>query len=119
MKKEMTAEKYLKRIMIEEVKENCLVRRTLELLSGKWRTHIIYELCKHESMRFGELKKAYPHITNTMLTNTLKDLVNLGIVHREQMKVERKQISRAQKEERQQQLYELKRQKRKEKHKRG
>lgn len=84
MKKEMTAEEYLNRIMTEEVKEDCPVRRTLELLSGKWRTHIIYELCKHKSMRFGEIKKVYPHITNTMLTNTLRDLESMGIVHREQ-----------------------------------
>ena len=35
-------------------------------------------------MRFGELKKAYPNITNTMLTNTLRDLESLGIIHREQ-----------------------------------
>lgn len=84
MKKEMTAEDYLQRIMTEPVNENCPVRKTLELLSGKWRTHIIYELCKNPSMRFGELKKAYPTITNTMLTNTLRDLEGLGIVHREQ-----------------------------------
>lgn len=84
MKKEMTAEQYLQRIMTEEVKDNCPMRRTLELLSGKWRTHIIYELCKHPSLRFGELKKAYPYITNTMLTNTLRDLEKIGIVHREQ-----------------------------------
>lgn len=84
MKKELTAEEYLKKIMTEEVKDDCPVRKTLELLSGKWRTHIIYELCKTSSMRFGELKKAYPHITNTMLSNTLRDLEKLGIVYREQ-----------------------------------
>lgn len=84
MRKDMTAEEYLKRIMKEEVKDDCPMRRTLELLSGKWRTHIIYELCKNESMRFGELKKSYPRITNTMLTNTLRDLEKLEIVHREQ-----------------------------------
>lgn len=84
MKKEMTAEDYLHKIMTEQVSDNCPVRRTLELLNGKWRTHIIYELCKNPSMRFGQLKKAYPHITNTMLTKTLKDLEELGIVHREQ-----------------------------------
>lgn len=33
---------------------------------------------------FGELKKALPRITNTMLTNTLRDLEEVGIVHREQ-----------------------------------
>ena len=84
MKKEMTAEEYLQRIMTEQVSDNYPMRRTLELLSGKWRTHIIYELCKNPTIRFGELKKAYPHITNTMLTNTLRDLENLGIVNREQ-----------------------------------
>lgn len=84
MKKDMTAEKYLNRIMTEEVRDDCPMRKTLELLSGKWRTHIIYELCRNESMRFDELKKAYPHTTNTMLTNTLRDLEKLGIVHREQ-----------------------------------
>lgn len=84
MKKDITPEEYLQRIMTEQVSDNCPMRRTLELLSGKWRTHIIYELCKNPTMRFGELKKAYPHITNTMLTNTLRDLEELGIVHREQ-----------------------------------
>lgn len=84
MKKEMTAEEYLQRIMTEPVDDNCPMRKTLGLLSGKWRTHIIYELCKNESLRFSELKKAYPRITNTMLTHTLRDLEELGIVHREQ-----------------------------------
>ena len=60
------------------------MRRTLELLSGKWRTHVIYELCRRPSCRFGELKKALPGITSTMLTTTLRDLEKLGIVHREQ-----------------------------------
>lgn len=84
MKKEFTAEEYLNRVMTSQVSDSCPMRRTLELLSGKWRTHIIYELCKHSSCRFGELKKAVPRITNTMLTNTLRDLEGLGIVNREQ-----------------------------------
>ncbi len=84
MKKELTAEEYLDRVMSTNVSDNCPMRRTLELLSGKWRTHIIYELCKKPSFRFGELKKAVPRITNTMLSNTLRDLEALGIVHREQ-----------------------------------
>ncbi len=84
MKKELTAEEYLERVMTTEVSDNCPMRRTLELLSGKWRTHIIYELCKRQSCRFGELKKALPRITNTMLTSTLRDLEDVGIVHREQ-----------------------------------
>lgn len=84
MKKELSAEEYLNRVISTEVKDNCPMRRTLELISGKWRTHIIYELCKKPSCRFSELKKAVPKITNTMLTTTLRDLEQFGIVHREQ-----------------------------------
>ena len=64
--------------------DTCPVRRTLEILSGKWRSRILYELCQKPSYRFGELKKAIPKITNTMLTATLRDLEELGIVTREQ-----------------------------------
>lgn len=81
----MTAEEYLQRILTSEVSDTCPMRRTLEMLSGKWRTHIIYELCKKPSCRFSELKKAVPRITNTMLTSTLRDLESLGIIHREQI----------------------------------
>ena len=84
MKKDITAEEYLQKVLSNEVHNDCPMRKTLELLNGKWRTHIIYELCKHPSCRFGELKKAYPRITNTMLTTTLRDLESLGIIHREQ-----------------------------------
>lgn len=84
MEKDLMAEEYLQRILHDEVREDCPMRRTLELLSGKWRTHIIFELCKKPSCRFVELKKAVPRITNTMLTNTLRDLEGFGIVHREQ-----------------------------------
>lgn len=84
MKKDLTAEEYLNKVLTEEVSDNCPMRRTLELLSGKWRTHIIYELCKNRSCRFGELKKAVPRITNTMLAGTLRDLEKFGIVRREQ-----------------------------------
>lgn len=84
MKKELSAEEYLERIMKTDVQERCPMRRTLEMISGKWRTHIIYTLCKNPTCRFGELKKAMPKITNTMLTRTLRDLEELGIVQREQ-----------------------------------
>lgn len=84
MKKDLTAEEYLKRILSVTPSDDCPMRKTLELISGKWRTHIIYELCKKPTCRFGELKKALPRITNTMLSATLKDLEEYGIVRREQ-----------------------------------
>ena len=85
MKSELNAEQYLKKVLSTEViDEQCPVHRTLNILSGKWRTHIIFELCKHNALRFGELKKSIPAITNSMLTSTLRDLEKLGIIYREQ-----------------------------------
>ena len=84
MENQKTAEEYLQEVLTDDVRDDCPMRRTLELLSGKWRTHIIYELCKRPARRFGELKKAIPRITNTMLTATLRELENAGLVRREQ-----------------------------------
>lgn len=84
MDKDMTMEEYLNILLTSNKNEHCPVRKTLELLSGKWRTHVIYELCKKETCRFGELKKAIPQITNTMLSVTLKDLEEKNIVSRKQ-----------------------------------
>lgn len=41
MKKNLTAEEYLQKILTNEPQSNCPMRKTLELISGKWRTHII------------------------------------------------------------------------------
>lgn len=85
MKKDLTAEEYLSRILsADAVQETCPMRRTLSMLNGKWRTHVIYALCRQPVCRFGELKRAVPQITNTMLSSTLRDLEALGIVRREQ-----------------------------------
>lgn len=84
MKKNLTAEEYLKKILSDAPQSSCPTRRALELISGKWRTHIIYELCRRPACRFGELRRALPKITNTMLTSTLRDLEHYGIVKREQ-----------------------------------
>lgn len=64
--------------------DECPVQKILNLFQGKWNLRIIYELSKNESMRFGELKKAVPDISNTVLTSTLKALENQGIVLRQQ-----------------------------------
>ena len=63
---------------------NCPVTPLLRMLQGKWKTQVLYEFCIHDKIRFGELKKDLPDITNTMLTNTLRDLENNGLIVREQ-----------------------------------
>lgn len=60
----------------------CAVSRTLEMLQGKWVLRVLYELEKKDTMRFGELLKGIPGITKTMLSNSLKQLEDCGIVKR-------------------------------------
>ena len=52
------------------------------MLQGKWKLQILYELCIKSPMRFGELKKLLKPITNTALTNALKELEKDELVQR-------------------------------------
>ena len=63
---------------------HCPVTPLLLMIQGKWKTQILYEFCIHDKMRFGELKKDLPDITNTMLTKTLRELEDDGLIIREQ-----------------------------------
>ncbi len=61
---------------------NCPVTPLLEMLAGRWKSQIVYELCVYDSIRFGQLKKDLPGITNTMLTKSLRELEDDGLVNR-------------------------------------
>ena len=63
---------------------NCPVTPVVQMLQGKWKLQIIYDLCIKEPLRFGELKKRLDGITNTTLSNALRELEEDGLVHREQ-----------------------------------
>lgn len=63
---------------------NCPVTPLLLMLQGKWKTQVLYEFCIYDRVRFGQLKKDLPGITNTMLSNTLRDLEEDGLIFREQ-----------------------------------
>lgn len=78
----MTFDEFKMYIKSNVPKENCPVSKTLSILSGKWTSRVIYELEKQEVIRFGQLKRNLPGITNTMLSNTLKELEIQGIVIR-------------------------------------
>lgn len=84
MTNEIAPEEYLHKLLTLPIGDRCPMHRVLEMLGGKWRTHVIYELCKQGTCRFGQLKTAIPRITNTMLSASLKDLEARGIISREQ-----------------------------------
>ena len=63
---------------------NCPVTSLIQMLQGKWKFTIIYELCIRDPMRYGEIKSAIPGITGTMLSASLKELESDGLVVRRQ-----------------------------------
>jgi DNA-binding HxlR family transcriptional regulator len=53
------------------------------VLSGKWRLIILWHLCNGEPQRFGEIKKNIFGLTQHVLTITLRDLEQEGLIRRE------------------------------------
>lgn len=64
--------------------DNCPLTYALNLIGGKWRLPIIWALSKNGTLRYNELKRNIEGITNMMLTQTLKDLEQYGIINRKQ-----------------------------------
>jgi DNA-binding HxlR family transcriptional regulator len=59
----------------------CSIELTLHLIGGKWKVLILHYLGE-KNMRFGELKRELPQITQKMLTKQLRELEQDGIVNR-------------------------------------
>ena len=60
----------------------CPVRGVLDRIGDKWSTLIVMTLAE-QPLRFGELRRAVPDISQRMLTQTLRDLQRDSYVHRE------------------------------------
>lgn len=69
----------------ENISLQCPVGRVLKLIGGKWRLRIIHEM-ETEHRRFGELKRLIPDISEKMLIQELKALVEHNILERKAYK---------------------------------
>jgi len=61
--------------------DDCPVLHALNILGGKWRLPIIWNLLDG-GLRYNQLKRQLQGITNIMLTRSLKDLEERGLVKR-------------------------------------
>jgi DNA-binding HxlR family transcriptional regulator len=61
----------------------CHMEVTLELIGGKWKLFLLYKLGENGVMRFNELGRLHPRLTQKMLAQQLKELEADGLVHRE------------------------------------
>jgi DNA-binding HxlR family transcriptional regulator len=60
---------------------NCPVEAALDVIGGRWKPVIICELL-NGTLRFGELRRKVPKVSERMLTQHLKELAEDGIVNR-------------------------------------
>lgn len=60
------------------------INYALDIISGKWKLPILWEISRHKSIRFNQLQKSLDGISSLMLTRSLKELVDKKIVLRVQ-----------------------------------
>lgn len=61
----------------------CYFQLTLDLIGGKWKPIVLYHLALDGVVRFSELKRGVPGLTDRMLSRLLRELEKDGLVHRE------------------------------------
>lgn len=67
---------------IQDKAYHCAMDVTMDYVGGKWKTAVLWYL-RHQTLRFGELRKRMPDITEKMLSIQLKKLENDGLISRE------------------------------------
>ncbi len=58
------------------------VQQALKVLEGRWKLTILFELFGGRTLRFSELERAIPGVTQKMLIQQLRDLERDGVVRR-------------------------------------
>ena len=60
----------------------CPVEVTLDIIGGKWKGVILYNLLVDGTMRFNQIRRRLPAVTQRMLTNQLRELEASGLLVR-------------------------------------
>lgn len=61
----------------------CPIRNVLARIGDKWTMLVLYTLEQQGTMRFNDLYRGIPDISQKMLTATLRTLAEDGLIHRE------------------------------------
>jgi DNA-binding HxlR family transcriptional regulator len=61
----------------------CGIDAAMDVISGKWKSLILWELHHHGTRRFGELRRGLPGVSEKMLVQHLRELEEDGLIDRE------------------------------------
>lgn len=61
----------------------CGIDAAMDVVSGKWKSLILWELHHHGTRRFAELRRGLPGVSEKMLIQHLREMEEDDLVHRE------------------------------------
>ena len=61
----------------------CGLDAAMDVVTGKWKSLILWELHHYGTRRFGELRRGLPGVSEKMLIQHLREMEADGLVHRE------------------------------------
>ncbi len=65
----------------DDTRTRCVVESVIGVIGGRWKCVVLFHL-SHGTLRFGELRRLLPNVTQRMLTLTLRELEEDGLVRR-------------------------------------
>lgn len=65
-------------------KSPCPVAFTSRILGGKWKARIVWALVRNDKLRFSEIRRACPPVSDRILSKELKELEGFGLISRKE-----------------------------------
>lgn len=65
----------------------CPVTFTTRIMGGKWKARIVWALTRSDVLRFSELRRSCPPISDRILSKELKELESWGLIARKEFAV--------------------------------
>jgi DNA-binding HxlR family transcriptional regulator len=70
-----------------EFSNPCPVAFTTRVMGGRWKARIVWALIRQQPLRFSELRRACPPISDRILSKELKELEDWGLIARREYPV--------------------------------
>ena len=67
-----------------KLKNPCPVAFTSRILGGKWKARVIWALVRNDKLRFSEIRRACPPVSDRILSKELKELEAFGLISRKE-----------------------------------